>query len=98
MDPSGTPALTEYFCEDFPSRTTRSRPLMRKEEIRPNKTWKSIRLKLANKTRSLTLSKALDISSATAQVAPDLLRTIPSDTSKKFYQIQVSEDLQLIEI
>ena len=22
LEPSGTPALTEYYCEDFPSRTT----------------------------------------------------------------------------
>ena len=27
MEPSGTPALTGYYCEDFPSRTTQSRLL-----------------------------------------------------------------------
>ena len=31
-----TPASTGYPCEDLPSRTTRSRLLLRKEEIRPN--------------------------------------------------------------
>ena len=36
MEPWGTPALTGYSCEDFPSRTTWSRLLLRKEEIRPN--------------------------------------------------------------
>ena len=36
MEPSGTPTLTGYSCEDFPSRTTRSHLLLRKEEIRPN--------------------------------------------------------------
>ena len=36
MEPSGTPALTGYSSEDVPSRTTRSRLLLRKEEIRPN--------------------------------------------------------------
>ena len=36
IDPWGTPTLTGYSCEDFPSRTTRSRLLLRKEEIRPN--------------------------------------------------------------
>ena len=36
MDPWGAPALTGYSCEDLPFRTTRSRPLLRKEEIRPN--------------------------------------------------------------
>ena len=36
MEPRGTRALTGYSCEDFPSRTTRSRLLLRKEEIRPN--------------------------------------------------------------
>ena len=36
IDPWGTPALTRYSCEDFPSRTTGSCLLLRKEEIRPN--------------------------------------------------------------
>ena len=36
MEPWGTPALTGYSWEDFPSRTTRRRLLLRKEEIRPN--------------------------------------------------------------
>ena len=36
MEPWGTAALTGYSCEGFPSRTTRSCPLLRKEERRPN--------------------------------------------------------------
>ena len=36
MEPWGTPALTRYSCEDFPSRNTWSRLLLRKEEIRLN--------------------------------------------------------------
>ena len=36
MEPSGTLALTGYSCEDFPSRTTRSRLLQGKQEIRLN--------------------------------------------------------------
>ena len=36
MEPCGTPALIGYSCEDFPFRTTWSRLLLRKEEIRPN--------------------------------------------------------------
>ena len=36
MEPWGTPTLTGYSCEDFPSRTTWSCLLLRKEEIRPN--------------------------------------------------------------
>ena len=35
MEPSGTPALTGYSCQDFPSRTIRSCLLLRKDEIRP---------------------------------------------------------------
>ena len=52
--------------------------------------WNSIRLKFVKKIFQ-TLSKALDVSSATAQVAPDMLKAsaILSDT-------QLSEDLQLI--
>ena len=36
MEPWGTPALTGYSCQNFPSRTTRSCLLLRKEEVRPN--------------------------------------------------------------
>ena len=36
MELRGTPALTGYFCEEFRSRTTGSRLLLTKEEIRPN--------------------------------------------------------------
>ena len=41
IEPRGTPALTGQSCEDFPSRTTQSRLLLRKEEIRP-KIWPEI--------------------------------------------------------
>ena len=41
MDPWETPAITEYSCEDVPSRTTQSLLLLRKEEIRP-KIWPKI--------------------------------------------------------
>ena len=41
-EPCGTPALTEYFCEEFPSRTTRNCLLLRKEET-------SLRLKFKKK-------------------------------------------------
>ena len=36
MDPWGTPALTGYSCDNFPSRTTQSGILLRKGEVRPN--------------------------------------------------------------
>ena len=36
IEPRGTPALTGYSCEDFPSRTTYSCLLLRTEEISPN--------------------------------------------------------------
>ena len=36
MDSLGIPALIGYSYEDFPSRTTPSRLLPRKDEIRPN--------------------------------------------------------------
>ena len=36
MNLLGTPALAGYSCEYFPSRTTQSRPLLRKEEVRSN--------------------------------------------------------------
>ena len=68
MEPWGTPALTGYSCEDFPSRTTQSHLLLRKEEIRPN-IWPEIPedLSLWRRAACQTLSKALDISSALCQ-------------------------------
>ena len=32
MEPWGTPALTGYSCEDFPSKTTRSHLLLKKKK------------------------------------------------------------------
>ena len=77
MEPWGTPALTAYSCEDFPSRTTQSRLLLRKKEIRPN-IWPEIPqdLSLWRRWACQNLSKALDLSSATARVAPDLLKAL----------------------
>ena len=86
IEPWGTPALTRYSCEDSPSRPTRSRLLLRKEEIRPN-IWPEIPLDLSLWRRPAfqTLSKASDISSATARVAPELLKTLAilSDTAMR---------------
>ena len=36
MEPWGNAALTGYPCGDLPSRTTQTRLLLRKEEIRQN--------------------------------------------------------------
>ena len=41
MEPWGNPASTGYSCEDFPSRTTQSHLLLRKEEIMRNN-WPEI--------------------------------------------------------
>ena len=77
MEPGGTPALARYSCKDFPSRTTWSCLLLRKNKIRPN-IWPQIPQDLILWRRLVcqTLSKALDISSATASVTADLLKTL----------------------
>ena len=62
----GTPALTRCSCEDFTSRTIWSHLVLRKDEIRPNI--------LQRRPACQNLLEALDISSATAQVASDLLK------------------------
>ena len=84
MDHWGTPALTGYSCEDFLSRTTRSCLLLRIEEIRAN-IWSENQwdLSLWRRLTCQTLSKPLDLSSATARVAPDLLKVLAilSDTT-----------------
>ena len=77
IDPWGPPALTEYSCEILPSRTTQNHLLMIKEEIKPN-AWPEIPydLSLSRRPACQTLSKALDLSSATARVAPALLKAL----------------------
>ena len=77
MESSWNPALTGYSCKDSPSRTIRSCLLLRKEEIRPN-IWPEILwdLNLWRRWTCQTLSKSLDISSATTQVVPDLLKAL----------------------
>ena len=84
MDLWGIPPLTGYSYEDFPSRTTWSCLLLRKEEIRLN-IWPEIPqgLNLSRRPACQTLSKALGMSRATVWVAPDLLKAlvILSDTT-----------------
>ena len=83
MQPWGTLELTGYSCEDFPSRTSQSHLLLRKKK--KYLTQNSIRYKFVKKAniRFGTLSKALDISSVTAGVAPHLLKALAilSDTT-----------------
>ena len=84
MEPWGTPALTGYSSEDFPSRNNQKLPSTerRRNKVK-NLAWNSKRLSLWRRPECQSLSKVLDISSATAQVAPDLLKTIAvlSDTT-----------------
>ena len=71
-----TPAFTGYPCEDFPSRATQSCLLLRKDKIGSN-TWPEIPWDLSL-WRSVwhILLKDLCKSSATAWVAPGLLKAI----------------------
>ena len=77
METWGTPALTGYSYDNFQSRTSQSCLLLRKEEVWPN-IWPEIpqRFSLQRRPTCQTLSKALDISTASAGVAPDLLRAL----------------------
>ena len=96
MEPWGTPALNGYSCEDFSFRTTRSHLLLRKEEIWPN-IWLEIPkdLILCRRPAWQAMSKALDISSATARVAQDLLKALAilSDTTARRSTVD-QEDLK----
>ena len=108
MEPWGIPALTGYSFEGFPFRTTRSCPLLRKftyeiiylqnftDELRPN-IWLEIpfNLSLWRRWTCQVLLKAMNISSATARVAPDLLKAlaIQSDTTVRRSEVD-REDLK----
>ena len=62
LDPWGTPALTGYYCEDFPSTTAQSHLLLRKKEIRPNIWPETLSdLSLWRRPAYQALSKALHV-------------------------------------
>ena len=77
MESWGSPTLTGYSNEDVPSKTTRSRLLLKKVEIRLN-TRPEIRydLSLWRRPTCQHLTKCSGISSATAWVVPDLIKSI----------------------
>ena len=84
MEPWRTPALTGYSWEDFPSRPLEAIYYWEKKEIRSN-IWPETPkdLSLWRRPACQTLSYALDMSSATARVATDLLKALAilSDTT-----------------
>ena len=74
--PWSHPIVMNTAPQDFPSRTTWSHLFLRKEEIRPN-TWPKIPSDLILwRSACQILSKAMDMSNATAPVAPDLLKDL----------------------
>ena len=74
------------YCQDVPSRTTRSCLLLRKEEIRPN-IWPEIPsdLNLWRRTAWQRLSKFLDISSVYSSSTPRPVKN-PSNFIRYNYQ------------
>ena len=66
MEPWETPALIGNSFEDFPSRTTQSSLTEKRRNKVKYLTWNSKRLKFVKKPTCQTLSKVLDITSATA--------------------------------
>ena len=91
-----TPTLTGYTCENFLFRNTRSRLLLRKDEIRPN-IWPEVPqdFSLWRRLAWQTLSKSFNIATATARVPPDLLNILAtlSDTTVRRSTID-REDLK----
>ena len=77
MEPWWTPILTGYICEDFPFKTTRNLPLLRKDRIRPNM-WPEIPEDLSfwRRPACQTPSKALNISNTLTRVVPDLFHAL----------------------
>ena len=84
MAPQGTPVLTGYSSENFPLRTTWSCLTEKRRNMAKYLTWNSLKgLSLWKRSACQTMSKALNISSATAQAASDLLKALAilSDTT-----------------
>ena len=67
MDAWGTPALTGYYCKDFPSKTTQSHLLLRKEEIRSKFVKKT---SMSNFVKSLGYIKCYSSSSPRSVKSP----------------------------
>ena len=89
--------LTRYYCEDFPSRNTRSCLMQRKDKIRPNYRPKiQWDLRLSRNRTCQTVLEALDILSATVRVVPDLLKALAilSDKTVRRSAVNRKEDLK----
>ena len=74
---AGTAALTRYSYEDFLFRTICGHFFTEKRSNKvKHRTWNSIRFKFVKKISSPNSVKAFDISSTTARVARDLLKSL----------------------
>ena len=88
-----TPALTGYYCEDVPFRTTQNRLLLQKEEICNLKIHKTYVCEEDH--YDIPPSKGLDISCDTSRVASDLLNNWQSmnNNDQQSYYLQVFQKL-----
>ena len=95
MDPWGTPALTGYFCEDFPSRTTQSRLLLRKEKIRLN-IWPEIplRLKFVKKISMWNPVRSLGYIKCCGSCSPRPVRSPCNSTWYNFWKTCSYQDVK----
>ena len=76
MEPWGTLALAGNYCEDFPSRTTWSRLLLRKgEKMAKYLTSNSTRRKFAKKTSLSNLVKSLGYIKCCSSSSPRLVKS-----------------------
>ena len=86
MDPYGTPALSGNTCEDFPSRTTSSRLLLRKKRIRPNLSPEiPLRLKFVKNTSMPSLPKVTNHRKKTSRVVVFSSRPFPKILKDRDY-------------
>ena len=86
MEPWGMPTLTRYSCEDFPSRTTGSHLLLRKDEIRPNVWPEILWLKFVKKTSMQNPVASLGYMKCCSSSSPRPVKS-PSNSIRHNHQI-----------
>ena len=88
VEPRETPLLTEYSYKDFPSRTTWSHLLLRKDEIRPNiRTEIPQDVTLSRKTSMTNLVKNLKYIKCYSLSSPRLIKNPGNSVRCNFQKI-----------
>ena len=94
MEPWENPALTDIFAKNHSKLSITEKRRNKSKYL----TWNSVRLRLWRRPAYQTLSKALDLSSATALLALDLVKTVAILSDKKIRKSAIDRGKRKIKV